>query len=110
MRSATNNRTAAIIRLIAIYLLADGGYSTRAEPVVLTGECGMGKTHLGTGLGVVACPKVRVNAGVLQKTVAARCGLYLYGEPFGLDMEMAQIARKRLAEVRITHSEFKVRL
>jgi DNA replication protein DnaC len=69
--------------------LAEGGYSTRAEPVVLIGECGTGKTHLATGLCVAACPKVRVNAGVLQRSVAARCGLYLYREAFGLDVEMA---------------------
>ena len=28
--------------------LADGGYIGRAEPVVLIGECGTGKTHLAT--------------------------------------------------------------
>ena len=35
--------------------LAEGGYITRAEPVVLIGECGTGKTHLATGLCVAAC-------------------------------------------------------
>ena len=30
--------------------LAEGGYIERAEPVVLMGECGTGKTHLATGL------------------------------------------------------------
>src|SRR5271157_5288789 len=35
--------------------LAEGGYITRAEPVVLIGECGTGKTHLATGLAVAAC-------------------------------------------------------
>ena len=35
--------------------LADGGYLEHAEPVVLIGECGTGKTHLATGLCVAAC-------------------------------------------------------
>src|SRR5712692_852427 len=35
--------------------LAEGGYITRAEPVVLIGDCGTGKTHLATGLCVAAC-------------------------------------------------------
>ena len=39
--------------------LAEGGYITRAEPVVLIGECGTGKTHLATGLCVAACRQKR---------------------------------------------------
>jgi len=35
--------------------LADGGYLTRSEPIVLLGETGTGKTHLATGLAVAAC-------------------------------------------------------
>ena len=35
--------------------LAEGGYIERAEPIVLIGECGTGKTHLATGLCVAAC-------------------------------------------------------
>jgi DNA replication protein DnaC len=35
--------------------LAEGGYIERAEPVVLTGDCGTGKTHLATALCVAAC-------------------------------------------------------
>jgi DNA replication protein DnaC len=35
--------------------LADGGYIDRAEPVLLIGDCGTGKTHLLTGLCVAAC-------------------------------------------------------
>jgi len=35
--------------------LAEGGYIERAEPVVLMGECGTGKTRLATGLCVAAC-------------------------------------------------------
>src|SRR5437763_7560589 len=39
--------------------LAEGGYIERAEPVVLIGECGTGKTHLLTGLCVAACRQKR---------------------------------------------------
>jgi DNA replication protein DnaC len=39
--------------------LAEGGYITRAEPVVLIFECGTGKTHLATGLCVAACRQKR---------------------------------------------------
>ena len=39
--------------------LATGGYIERAEPVVLIGECGTGKTHLLTGLCVAACRQKR---------------------------------------------------
>jgi DNA replication protein DnaC len=35
--------------------LAEGDYLTRAEPVVLLGETGTGKTHLAIGLAVAAC-------------------------------------------------------
>src|SRR6187431_1635560 len=35
--------------------LAAGGYIGRAEPIVLIGECGTGKTHLATALCVAAC-------------------------------------------------------
>src|ERR1700712_3983866 len=35
--------------------LADGGYIDRAEPVLLIGDCGTGKTHLLTGLCVADC-------------------------------------------------------
>jgi DNA replication protein DnaC len=39
--------------------LAEGGYIDRAEPVLLIGECGTGKTHLLTGLCVAACRQKR---------------------------------------------------
>jgi DNA replication protein DnaC len=39
--------------------LADGGYVTRAEPVLLVGDAGTGKTHLATGLCVAACRQRR---------------------------------------------------
>ena len=39
--------------------LAEGGYIERSEPVVLIGECGTGKSHLATGLGLAACRQER---------------------------------------------------
>jgi DNA replication protein DnaC len=39
--------------------LAQGGYIERAEPVILIGDCGTGKTHLLTGLCVAACRQKR---------------------------------------------------
>jgi DNA replication protein DnaC len=35
--------------------LAEGGYITRAEPIIFTGDSGTGKTHLATGLCLAAC-------------------------------------------------------
>jgi DNA replication protein DnaC len=39
--------------------LGAGGYIERAEPVLLIGDCGTGKTHLLTGLCVAACRQQR---------------------------------------------------
>jgi DNA replication protein DnaC len=39
--------------------LANGGYIERAEPILLIGDCGTGKTHLLTGLCVAACRQKR---------------------------------------------------
>jgi DNA replication protein DnaC len=39
--------------------LADGGYIDRAEPVLLIGDCGTGKTYLLSGLCVAACKQKR---------------------------------------------------
>lgn len=39
--------------------LAEGGYVTKAEPVLLVGEAGTGKTHLATGLCLAACRQRR---------------------------------------------------
>ncbi len=39
--------------------LADGSYIDQAEPIVLIGDCGTGKTHLATGLCVEACRQKR---------------------------------------------------
>jgi DNA replication protein DnaC len=38
-----------------IRAMAEGGYLERAEPVLLIGEPGTGKTHLPTGLAIAAC-------------------------------------------------------
>jgi DNA replication protein DnaC len=38
-----------------IRALAEGGYLARAEPVLLIGEPGTGKSHLATGLAIAAC-------------------------------------------------------
>jgi DNA replication protein DnaC len=46
---------AAQIPAAKIRELAEGGYIQRAEPIVLIGECGTGKTHLASGLCVAAC-------------------------------------------------------
>jgi len=39
--------------------LAEGNYIDQAEPIVLIGDCGTGKTHLATGLCVAACRQKR---------------------------------------------------
>lgn len=39
--------------------LAEGGYIERAEPVILIGDCGTGKTHLASALCVAACHQRR---------------------------------------------------
>jgi DNA replication protein DnaC len=39
--------------------LAEGAYIAKAEPVLLVGEAGTGKTHLATGLCVAACRQRR---------------------------------------------------
>ena len=39
--------------------LAEGDYVTKAEPILLVGEAGTGKTHLATGLCVAACRQRR---------------------------------------------------
>ena len=39
--------------------LAEGDYVTKAEPILLVGDAGTGKTHLATGLCVAACRQRR---------------------------------------------------
>jgi DNA replication protein DnaC len=57
--------------------LANGGYLERAEPIVLIGDCGTGKTHLLTGLCVAACRQKRrvrfaTAAGLVNELVEAK--------------------------------------
>ena len=54
--------------------LAEGGYIERAEPVLLIGDCGTGKTHLLSGLCVAACrQKRRVRFTTSQRRRRAPC-------------------------------------
>jgi DNA replication protein DnaC len=67
---------------VRIRELAEGGYLERAEPIVLIGECGTGKTHLLTGLGVAACRQKRrvrfaTAAGLVNELVEAKHQLQL---------------------------------
>ena len=62
--------------------LADGGYIERAEPVLLIGDCGTGKTHLLTGLCVAACRQKRrvrftTAAALVNELVEAKHNLQL---------------------------------
>jgi DNA replication protein DnaC len=50
---------APLIQATRIHELAQGGYIERAEPVILLGDSGTGKTHLLTGLCVAACKQKR---------------------------------------------------
>lgn len=66
---------AAVPHLSAARLheLAQGGYLTRAESVILIGDAGTGKTHLATGLCVAACRQketraLRDGGGLGQRT------------------------------------------
>ena len=57
--------------------LASGGYIARAEPVLLIGEAGTGKTHLASGLCVAACEQRRqvrftTAAALVNELVEAR--------------------------------------
>jgi DNA replication protein DnaC len=57
--------------------LSEGAYFKRAEPVLLIGDSGTGKTHLATGLAVAACQqKKRVRfvtaAGLVNELVEAQ--------------------------------------
>ena len=47
------------IQATKIHELTQGGYIERAEPIILIGDCGTGKTHLLTGLSVAACRQKR---------------------------------------------------
>ena len=62
--------------------LAEGGYIERAEPILLIGDCGTGKTHLMTGLCVAACRQKRrvrftTTAALVNELVEAKHQLQL---------------------------------
>lgn len=57
--------------------LARGGYIEKAEPLILVGNPGLGKTHIATGLGLAACRqghKVRFYnaAGLVNEMILAQ--------------------------------------
>jgi DNA replication protein DnaC len=52
-------RQAPLVSPVRLHELAQGAYIERAEPVVLIGDCGTGKTHLLTALCVAACRQKR---------------------------------------------------
>jgi len=57
--------------------LAEGGYMKAAEPVILIGDSGTGKTHLATGLCVAACQQKKrcrfvTAAGMVNELVEAQ--------------------------------------
>lgn len=57
--------------------LAEGGYLDRAEPVILIGDSGTGKTHLATGLCVAACRQKKrarfvTAAGLVNELIEAQ--------------------------------------
>jgi len=65
-----------------IYELAQGAYIGRAEPVIFIGDSGTGKTHLLTGLAVVACRQKRrvrftTAAALINEMVEAKHQLQL---------------------------------
>lgn len=65
-----------------VHELAQGGYITRAEPVIFIGDSGTGKTHLLTGLAVAACRQQRrvrfvTAAGLINELVEAKHQLQL---------------------------------
>jgi DNA replication protein DnaC len=47
------------ISAVQMHSLAQGGYIEKAEPIILIGDCGTGKTHLLSGLCIAACKQKR---------------------------------------------------
>jgi DNA replication protein DnaC len=69
--------TAPTVSPVQVRELAEGGYIERAEPVILIGDCGTGKTHLATALCVAACRQRRrvrftTAAGLINELVEAQ--------------------------------------
>jgi DNA replication protein DnaC len=74
--------------------LAQGGYIERAEPIILVGNPGLGKTHIATGLAVTACRQAkRVRfynaAGLVSELLAAQ-------QDYRLSRVMAQALKYQL--------------
>src|SRR5256714_4617375 len=74
--------------------LAQGGYISRAEPVILIGNPGLGKTHVASGLAVAACRqgrKVRFYnvAGLVNELIQAQ-------QDYRLSRVMTQITKHDL--------------
>lgn len=60
-----------------LHELATGGYLERAEPIILIGDSGTGKTHLATGLCVAACRQKKrarfvTAAGLVNELIEAQ--------------------------------------
>ena len=47
------------VSAVQMHSLAQGGYIEKAEPIIMIGDCGTGKTHLLSGLCVAACKQKR---------------------------------------------------
>lgn len=74
--------------------LAQGGYIGRAEPILLVGNPGLGKTHIATGLALAACRqghRVRFYnvAGLINDMIQAQAELRL-------SRFMAQVGKQQL--------------
>jgi len=74
--------------------LAQGGYITKAEPVIFIGNPGLGKTHLATGLALAACRQGRrvrfYNvAGLVNELLKAQ-------QEYRLSRFMSQISKQEL--------------
>jgi DNA replication protein DnaC len=74
--------------------LAQGGYISRTEPIILIGNPGLGKTHVASGLAVAACRqgrKVRFYnvAGLVNELTKAQ-------QEYRLSRSMTQITRHDL--------------
>ncbi len=65
------------VSAVRLHQLAEGGYLARAEPIILIGDSGTGKTHLATGLCVAACHQRKrarfiTAAGLVNELVEAQ--------------------------------------
>lgn len=74
--------------------LAQGGYIPKAEPVILIGNPGLGKTHIATGLALAACRQGRrvrfYNvAGLVNELIKAQ-------QEYRLSKFMTQIGKQEL--------------